>query len=164
MHIQFSAFGTRHLMYFAPFILLALIVCAATGTKVPSFIYFGAAHWLPHFGTQPTSCWVAFLRYLSLWRQFFFLLDLSLLKMSKPYMNLLRHILTSARLIALNWEKRSPPSSDALYARIKDVEKITARIQDRMEAHNHVWEFWHLQEDPPWVRSPWWPSVSPRAP
>lgn len=82
-----------------------------------------------------------------------FLLGLSQLKIPKFYRKLLLHILMVAQcLIALNWKQRSLPSLEALYARIKDVElmeKMTARLQDRMEAHNRVWELWHLQEDPP---------------
>lgn len=64
------------------------------------------------------------------------LLGLSPLKIAKPYKKLLRHILTAARcLVALNWKRCSPPSPDALYARVKDVEimeKMTARIWDRL--------------------------------
>lgn len=83
----------------------------------------------------------------------FFLLGLSPLKLRKPYKKLVRHILTAARcLVALNWKRRSPPSPEDLYSRIKDIElmeKMTARMQDRLEAHNGVWELWHLREDPP---------------
>lgn len=83
----------------------------------------------------------------------FFLLGLSPLKLRTPYKKLVRHILTAARcLVALNWKCRSPPSPEDLYSRIKDVElmeRMTARMQDRLEAHNGVWELWHLREDPP---------------
>lgn len=82
-----------------------------------------------------------------------FLLGVLQPKIPKAYKKLIRHILTAARcLIALNWKKTSPPTPEALYARIKDVEsmeKMTARIQDRLEAHNKVWELWHRWEDPP---------------
>lgn len=71
----------------------------------------------------------------------------------KPYKKLLCYILMTAHcLIALHWKQRSPLTSVALYDRIRDVElieKMTARIQDRLEVHNRVWELWHLQEDPP---------------
>ena len=74
------------------------------------------------------------------------------LRISKPYKKLTHHILTAARgLIALNWKNRSPPTPEALYARIKDVElmeRMIARIQDRLEAHDVVWEPWRLREDP----------------
>lgn len=29
------------------------------------------------------------------------------------------------------------------------MERLTARILDRLEAHNHGWELWHFQEGPP---------------
>lgn len=83
----------------------------------------------------------------------FFPLGLSPLKLCTPYKKLLRHVLTAARcLIALNWKRHTPPSAEDLYSRIKDVElmeKMTDRIRDRLEAHNRVWELWHLWEDPP---------------
>lgn len=83
----------------------------------------------------------------------FFLLGLSPLKLPTPYKKLVRHILTAARcLIALHWKRSTPPSAEDLYARIKNVEvmeRMTARIQDRLEAHNRVWKLWHLRENPP---------------
>lgn len=83
-----------------------------------------------------------------------FLLGLSPEKILKVCGKLLRHVLTAERfLIALSWKRRSPPSPQAIYARIKDVElmeRMTAKLQDRMEVHNHVWiKLQHLQEDPP---------------
>ena len=82
-----------------------------------------------------------------------FLLGLSQPRIAKPYKKLLRHITTAARcLIALYWKKPMPPPQEALYARVKDVElmeKMTARIRDRLEDHDLVWERWHAEEDPP---------------
>lgn len=84
----------------------------------------------------------------------FFLVGLSQLKTATPYKKLARHILTAACcLVALNWKKLSPPTPEALYARIKDVElmeKMTDRMQDRLDAHDKVCELWQLREDPPW--------------
>ena len=83
----------------------------------------------------------------------FFLLGLSQLQLAKPYKKLLRHILTAARcLIALHWKKPLPPSQEALYARVKDVElmeKLTARIRDKLDDHDAVGERWHFLEDLP---------------
>ena len=82
-----------------------------------------------------------------------FLLGISQPRLAKPYKKLLRHVLTAARcLIALNWKKTTPPSQEALYARVKDVElmeRMTARIRNRMDAHDEVWSEWHRREDPP---------------
>ena len=67
-----------------------------------------------------------------------------------PYRKLTRHILTAARcLVTLHWKRSVPPPPEALYARIKDVElmeKMTARMLDRLEAHDKVWELWHRWE------------------
>ena len=55
-------------------------------------------------------------------------------------------------MIALNWKKPMPPTQEALYVRVKDVElmeKMTARIRDKLEDHDLVWERWHVREDPP---------------
>lgn len=53
---------------------------------------------------------------------------------------------------ALRWKKQTPPTPTDLYTRIKDIElmeKMTARLQDRLETHDKVWEDWHRREDPP---------------
>lgn len=82
-----------------------------------------------------------------------FLLGVSVLQIPKHSKKLLRHVLTAARcLIALYWKRRDPPTQTDLYTRIKGIElmeKMTARLQDRLEAHDKVWEEWNRQEDPP---------------
>lgn len=82
-----------------------------------------------------------------------FLLGVSGLQIPKHSKKLLRHILTAARcLIALYWKRRDLPTQTDLYTRIKDIElmeKMTARLQDRLETHDKVWEDWHRREDPP---------------
>lgn len=55
-------------------------------------------------------------------------------------------------------KKTKPPTSTVLYARIKDIElmeKLTARLYNKPESHNHVWELWHLKEDLPWWTCLW---------
>ena len=87
------------------------------------------------------------------WTPKLFLFGLSQPKLPKPYKKLLRHVLTAARcLIALHWKRTAPPSQEALYTRVKDIEimeKMTARLRDRFDDHDSVWERWRSREDPP---------------
>lgn len=49
-------------------------------------------------------------------------------------------------------EENHTPSQEALYSRVKDVElmeRVTARIRDRIDDHNGIWREWHRQEDSP---------------
>lgn len=82
-----------------------------------------------------------------------FLLGVSGLRISRHCRKLLGHVLTAARcLVALHWKRQAPPTQADLYTRIKDIElmeKMTARLQNRLEVHDRVWEDWHRREDPP---------------
>lgn len=72
---------------------------------------------------------------------------LSPMRLAKLYKKLLHHVLMYSQRQDVSYllaEKNTkPPYSTALYARIKDIElmeKLTAKLYDKLESHNHVWE------------------------
>lgn len=115
-------------------------------------IYWSCPKIVP-FWTEVQSLLTRLLGVQVPWSPKLFLFGVSGLNIPRHSRKLMGHIITAARcLVALRWKKQTPPTQSDLYTRIKDVElmeKMTARIQDRLEIHDKVWEDWQRREDPP---------------
>lgn len=61
-------------------------------------------------------------------------------------------MLTAAQcLFALKWKKQEPPSLLDLHSRtwdVKQMENLTASLNDSLDTHKRIWELWDLLEAP----------------